>query len=287
MLSISISSLQLTRHSLKYVTIIMSLGVWSIWEVILLHINRRDTINEYIKDKGEVRLTDLEGMFPEVSSMTIRRDLIYLENHGHILRIRGGARAISQSSNSIEGIYSQRANVNMEAKISIAKKAVAYVETGRSVYIDPGTTMMSLAKILPNEELSILTSSPNIGLEIAKHSKPSITFIGGQLNRNNLCTSGIYALDFIKNINIDIAFIAASGFSLDSGFTCGNLNECELKKAVVKKARHRIMLMDSSKLDKTMPYTFARLEEIDILICEKALPTNIQEVARDLSVTLI
>ena len=252
-----------------------------------MHINRRDTINAYIQDKGEARLKELEEMFPEVSSMTLRRDLIYLENKGEILRIRGGARKMSNLSSSIEDVYSQRATVNMEAKIKIAKKAVNYIETGRSVFLDSGTTMMCLAKILPNEELSILTSGPNIGMEISKNSKPSITLIGGQLNRHNLCTSGIYALDFIKNINIDIAFIASSSFSMDGGFTCGNFNECELKKAVIKKARHKILLMDTSKLDKSLPYTFARLEDIDILICEKELPDLVKKAAQNASVTLI
>lgn len=252
-----------------------------------MHINRRNTINAYIQEKGEVRLKELEEMFPEVSSMTLRRDLIYLENMGNIVRIRGGARKISHLSNGIEDVYSQRATINMDGKVKIAKKAVKYIETGRSVFIDSGTTMMCLAKILPDEELSIITSGPNIGMEICKNSKPSVTLIGGQLNRHNLCTSGIYALEFLKNINIDIAYIASSSFSMDSGFTCGNFNECELKKAVIKKARHKILLMDTSKLDKSLPYTFARLEDIDILICEKELPESVKKAAQDASVTLI
>jgi DeoR family fructose operon transcriptional repressor len=255
--------------------------------VIKLHIHRRNTINAYIQEKGEVRLKELEEMFPEVSSMTLRRDLIYLEKEGTIIRVRGGARKISHSSNSIEDVYSRRATTNMDAKVRIAKKAVKYIEPGRSVFIDSGTTMMCLAKILPDEDFSIMTSGPNIGMEICKSSKPSVTLIGGHLNRNNLCTSGIYALEFLKNINIDIAFLATSSFSMDSGFTCGNFNECELKKAVIKKARHKILLMDTSKLDKSLPYTFATLEDIDILICEKELPENIKKAAQDASVTLI
>lgn len=218
-------------------------------------------------------------MFPEVSTMTLRRDLIYLEDRGDIIRIRGGARSITHSQNSIEGIYSQRATLNIEAKMKIAKKAVTYIEPGRSVFIDSGTTMMCLAKMLPNKELSILTSSPNICLEVSKNTRPSVTLIGGQLNRNNLCTSGIYAQEFIKNINIDIAFIASSSFSLHSGFTCGNFNECELKKEVIKKARHKILLMDTSKLHKSLPYTFANLDEIDILISEKELPEEVKDAA--------
>lgn len=254
---------------------------------MLLHINRRDTINQHIHEKGKIRLKELETMFPEVSSMTLRRDLIYLENQGQILRVRGGAKTISHSSGFVEDGYSQRATINVEAKMKIAKKAVKYIEPGRSVFIDSGTTMMCMAKIIPNQRLSILTSSPNIGIELGKNPGPSITLIGGQLNRDNLCTSGIYALDFIKNINIDIAFIAASSFSVDSGFTCGNFNECELKKAVINKARNRILMMDTSKLDKSLPYTFANLGDIDMLICEKELPNHIKELAQDASVTLL
>jgi len=252
-----------------------------------LHINRREIINAYIHDKGEVKLKDLEKMFPDVSSMTLRRDLIYLENKGYVVRTRGGAKSISHVVGTTEDVYSLRATENMEAKMKIAKKAVNYIETGRSVYLDSGTTIMCLAKILPDEDLSILTSGPNIALEIVKHPKPSVTLIGGQLNRNNLCTSGINALDFIKSINIDIAFIASSGFSLETGFTCGNFSECELKKAVVKKARQKILLMDTSKINKSMPFTFASLKDIDIMICEKEIPEEIKRAAEQNGVNII
>lgn len=255
--------------------------------MIALYIDRRKIINAYIHEKGEVRLKELEKMFPEVSSMTLRRDLIYLENKGYIIRVRGGAKSISHAAGMIEDIYSLRATENKEAKVKIAKKAVKYIETGRSVYLDAGTTIMCLAKILPDEDLSIITSGPNIGLEIVKHTKPSVTLVGGQLNRNNLCTSGINALDFIKNINIDIAFLASSGFSLEAGFTCGNFNECELKRAVVNKARQKIMLMDTSKINRSMPFTFASLKDINILICESVVPEDIKRAAEENNVKLI
>ena len=74
--------------------------------MIVLNVeNRRKIINAYIHDKGEVRLKDLEKMFPEVSSMTLRRDLIYLENKGYIIRVRGGAKSISYATGTIEDVY--------------------------------------------------------------------------------------------------------------------------------------------------------------------------------------
>ena len=251
-----------------------------------MNIDRRDNIREYIRARGEVQFKELEQLYPSVSSMTIRRDLAYLEGKGHIIKTRGGAKAISQVSMSIEDIYSARATANMDAKVKIARKAIHFLETGRSIFIDSGTTTMCLAKLIPDEYLSIITSGPNIALEIAKNANTSVTIIGGQLNRNNLTISGANSLDFIKGINIDIAFLATSGFSLKSGFTVGNFNECELKRAVIKKARKVILLMDGSKLDKNMPYTFAALKDIDIFVTDTPLPDNVIKVAEKGSVEI-
>ena len=38
--------------------------------------------------------------------------------------------------------------------------------------------------------------------------------------------------------------------------------------------------MDITKIDKTMPYTFATLKDIDVLICDKDLPDAIKKAAQ-------
>jgi DeoR family transcriptional regulator, fructose operon transcriptional repressor len=244
-----------------------------------MHNERREIINNCIQKKGEIRIKELEKMFPDVSGMTLRRDLNYLEEEGHIVRTWGGAKSIKHLSKLSEENYSFRENENINAKIKIAKKAVKCVDTGRSIYLDSGTTIMYLAEIIPDESYSIITSSPNIALEINRKHNPTITLIGGQLSRNNLSISGPNSINFVRGINFDIAFLAASGFSLDSGFTCGNFNECELKKHIIKKARMVIMLMDLSKINKNLPFTFAHLDDINILITENDPGEEIKRVA--------
>lgn len=243
-------------------------------------INRKDKIKEYITKHGSVTIDDLMELCPEVSSMTIRRDLVTLEREGHIQRIRGGACMVPQYPEQSEDVFSSRVLQNTEAKNIIAKKAMEFVETGRSIFIDSGTTTTFLAKMMPNSDYSIITSSPNIGMEITlANPNPRVTLIGGQLNRNNLTAAGNSSINFLKNINIDIAFMAASGFSLKSGFTNGDYNECELKKTVIRKAGKVVMLMDISKLDKNLPYTFATLKDVDILIIDGTLPEEYRKAA--------
>jgi DeoR family transcriptional regulator, fructose operon transcriptional repressor len=249
--------------------------------------DRRDDMNQYIQSKGEVRLSELEIRYPEVSSMTLRRDLEYLERQGRIIRIRGGAKSLAHLSMLKEAAYTQRQAENTNAKLNIADKAIRMISSGRSIYIDSGTTCMCLAQRLTDQNLFVLTPAPNIALELVKNPSIKINLTGGQLNRETLTLAGFNAMEYVKTLNIDLAFIAASAFSLNSGFSCGDYYEAELKRLIIRKAQQVIMLMDASKINCGMPYTFARLQNIQALITDQTLPEDYQKAARQARVLLL
>ena len=56
--------------------------------------SRREQILDLLRKNGVVLLKELEIRFPDVSSMTLRRDLEFFEKLGEVVRIRGGARYI-------------------------------------------------------------------------------------------------------------------------------------------------------------------------------------------------
>ncbi len=248
---------------------------------------RREALNQYIQSRGEVQFKDLEKRFNFVSGMTIRRDLEFLERQGHIVRIRGGARSLASLSMIKEAAYTQRQVANADAKVVIAEKAVSLLSQGRSIYIDSGTTCMCLARQLPDQSMFILTPAPNIALELIKNPNARVNLTGGQLNRETLTLSGFNAVEYVKTLNIDLAFIAASAFSPDNGFSCGDYLEAELKKLIIRKARQSAILMDSSKLGSSMPYTFARLNNIYALVSEQPLPDEYEKAARKAHVLLL
>ena len=252
-----------------------------------MNTQRRNAIMELLNSKGEVSLKELEALFPTCSSMTLRRDLKYFEENGLAKRTRGGAVALSMLSITAEDVYSRRARENTTAKTLIARKAVSYIESGRSYYLDSGTTLMLFAKEIPDDYFSILTSGPNIALELIKKQKPNVMLIGGVLNRNTISISGANATSFLNSINIDTAFMATSGFSLQNGFTSGTYSECELKQEVLRRASSVIMLMDSSKCGKSLPYTFGTLKDIDVLVSDDNLPEEIKAAAAENGVTVI
>ena len=81
--------------------------------------------------------------------------------------------------------------------------------------------------------------------------------------------------------------MAASGFSLQNGFTSGTFSECELKQEVLRRASSVIMLMDSSKCGKSLPYTFGTLKDIGVLVSDDNLPDEIKAAAAENGVTVI
>ena len=242
-------------------------------------LQRRERILELLRENSSVTLKELVQIFPEYSSMTLRRDLEFFEKIGEAQRVRGGAKYIG-NDNAAEDIYELREIKNRQAKEHIAALAAEFAETGRSIFIDSGTTGMCLARCLPDVPLSILTSGPNVAVEVSKKFKPTVTLVGGLVNRQTLSVSGMQSIEFIKNFNIDIAFIVASAFSPESGFTGGNANECELKRSIIAKAKKTIVLVDSAKFSKSMPFTFARLEDVNVLITEEKPDEQILEAAK-------
>ena len=248
---------------------------------------RRGAIKELLLAKPFVSLHELEVRFPNVSSMTLRRDIEYFESTGDAIKVRGGARSMKFITTSMEENFDSRITEYIQAKEKVAMRAIELIETGRSIFLDSGTTMLKLASLLPDERLTITTTGPNIAMELVKKQQPIINIVGGMLNRDNISVSGNQAIGFLNNINIDIAFIVPSGISAQDGLTSGNYIECELKKLVVSKARRVVALMDASKLDKSLPYTFCDISDIDAIISERELPDDIKARAEENGVEII
>ncbi|MEI6579258.1 MAG: DeoR/GlpR family DNA-binding transcription regulator [Eubacteriales bacterium] len=245
---------------------------------------RREKLLRFIEENEAATLKELNALFPDVSLMTIHRDLEYLEQRGTILRVRGGAQAIGIA---IEPVFEAREQENSGPKRIIAQKALSLIKPGSAIFLDAGTSSFALARLMPDINVNIFTIGPNIAIELMKLNNPSINICGGNLNRANLALSGQNTLDMVAEINIDTAFIGTGGYTHENGFTGGKESEARAKALVIKKARTVVALMDSSKLDRILPFTFAKLSDFDYVVNDGRLPEDFLEEAQRLNVTVI
>lgn len=238
---------------------------------------RKVLVREILISKPFTSLKELEERFPDVSSMTLRRDIEFFERQGDVIKVRGGARSMKFITTSMEENITTRSSENTYSKQKIAHAAAAFIETGRSIFFDSGSTVMQMAPLMPKTRLTVNTTDPNLALELVKRDNIMVNLVGGLLSRDNLSLSGAQAVEYISKVNIDVAFISPSGFSLKNGFTSGNYNESELKNAIVKKAGCVIMLIHSSKIDKSLPYTFCNLENVQKIVTDETLDDDVME----------
>lgn len=239
---------------------------------------RREAIRRFIEERGEVSIGELAAAFGNWSEMTIRRDLDYLSGENSIILTRGGARYLPGRYGLSEDLYSEREQRNLPDKQRLAEKALNLFEPGKGIFIDAGTTAMVLARRLPDERMVVVTSAPNIALEIAtRKARPAVVMLGGTIARNTISVSNPSIETQLAELNIDTAFMSTSGFDEAAGFSVGHQLDALLKRAVIKRARRVVMLADSSKVGALLPFTFAHLTDIDVLVTDDKFPEELRK----------
>ena len=131
---------------------------------------------------------------------------------------------------------------------------------------------------MPDLNCHVFTNGIAVAMELAQKKNINITVVGGQLMKDNLSTSSPTSKTYFESTNFEIAIVSATAFTPEQGFSCNSQIESELLKDVFRKARQVYMMLDSSKIGKINPYTFARIEDIDVLISDDHFPKESKEL---------
>lgn len=245
---------------------------------------RQEQLRRYIEGKNIVTIKELQKLIPDVSLMTIHRDLDALEAEGVVVKFRGGARSVIHAG---DPEFNVRIQENNNGKVAMARKALKLIQPHSSVFLDASTSNLVLAQNLPDINLNVFTTGPSIALELCRLHNPVVTLCCGTMNRKNLAVSGQNTLEMLEKINIDLAFIGVSGCSEEAGFTCGTEGDMRVKNMVIQKARTSVLMCGKEKFSYLMPYTFARLSDADYLITDGDLPDSFLEAARKAELTIL
>ena len=248
---------------------------------------RISEIAELLDKRGKLSLEQLEEFFPNVSQMTLRRDLFLLEEEGKIIRIRGGAMSVREVQKTSGEPYTKKTTIHTDEKIEIAQKAAGLIDEGASIFIDGGSTALYLAKEMPDIHCNIFTNGLAVATELSKKKNVIVNLLGGQLIKENLVTASSFSSLYFTDTNFELAIISASAFTPENGFSCSSQVEAELLRVICKKAKFLYMMLDSSKIGKIKPYTFARTEDINVLITDDVFPDPLKEQFKSKDIVVI
>ncbi len=249
--------------------------------------DRISEIAELLDRRGKLSLKQLEEFFPDVSQMTLRRDLFQLEQDGKIIRIRGGAMSVREVEKTSGGPYTKKTTISRDEKIIIAQKAAGLIDEGSSIFLDGGSTALYLAKEMPDKACSVFTNGIAVATELAKKQKVIVNLLGGELIKENLSTVSSFSSLYFTDTNFELAIISTAAFTLENGFSCSSQAESELLRVICKKAKAVYMMLDSSKIGKIKPYTFARAEDINVLITDDEFPEALKNQFKAMNIVVI
>lgn len=247
---------------------------------------RREQIVDAVNQCGVIYFGTLVDMFPEVSDMTLRKDLKSLDEEGRIVRIHGGARSLDTVRSSDIPLR-QRLTQNIEKKQEIAAKAKSFVKPGDSVFLDSGSTMTELAKQFPDQPCTVFCGGLSCIYELSKLENPNIYMLGGMLNKSSQSVRDPRVAKEVESLYFDVSFISINGFSQENGYSCRSPERQLMEQAVLKRSRLKVVLMDSTKVDKCCTYLICKTSEIDVLISDSSLPLQIRQAIEQQGVTVV
>lgn len=230
---------------------------------------RRLAIIKQIQEHGHAEVNELAEKY-QVSSMTIRRDLAKLEEEGLVIQEYGGA--VLNSGSLFEYTMTMKQCEYQTEKERIAKACLPYINEGDTIFLDAGTTVCELAKLIaPLKNITVLTNSL-LAANTLSGSDLEIIMCPGQFRQKSMAYLGSLTENFLSAFQIDKLFLGTEGVQLSSGISVPDITDGLTKRCLIEHAKWTACLADSSKLEKTFFYNICKMEKLDLFITNKELP---------------
>jgi DeoR/GlpR family transcriptional regulator of sugar metabolism len=252
----------------------------------MLVVERHARILEVVQERHAVSTEDLAQAL-DVSSETIRRDLVLLGQQGAVRRVHGGA-ATRLAFSGAEVAFEDRTHFASEGKAAIGALAAGLVTSGQTLVFDVGTTVLEVARALPPTFVgTVATCSLLVAAELAGRPQIEVLVSAGRVRGGDLAVSNADTLRFFSDIHPDIAFLGSGGISAEAGLTDFYPDEVATRRVILANAARSYVLADSSKLDRVAPHRVCALEELSAVITDRQLPAALQGTADQAGIDIL
>lgn len=246
---------------------------------------RQKCIIERINSCDYVSVQELSKWL-EVSVVTIRKDLTLLENKGYLFRMHGGA--ARQQKYAFELSVSEKENIYIDEKKSIAKAAKELIEDNDFITLASGSTVHYLAKEIDDrKKLTILTPAIRVALELSRLSNVNIIMLGGELRKNASSVVGTISESILKNFSCNKLFLGVDGIDLNFGISTSNASEAYLNQLMIKQNEKTIVLVDSSKVGKRAFGQICGLQYINTIVTDNRIDPRFVSKVQEMGIEVI
>lgn len=249
----------------------------------LLTAEREQRILELLRQSTVMKVIEL-GRELGVSEATIRRDLQSMHERRLLQRVRGGATL--HPLPLAEPLFRDKQALNADAKQRIASAALELIADNDQIYLDGGSTVLALARMLSTRrDLTVVTNSL-MAAECLMNAGHRLFLIGGEFRPLSRTLVGPLTASVVASLHVDKAFMGTIGFTLGEGMTTTDPGEAYTKEQVMHRANQVVLLADSSKLGVPSFACSGGIEDVDVLVTE-SVDTRFREELETLGVQVL
>ena len=235
--------------------------------------DRLEKIVALVNEHGSITATDLMQLL-DASESTIRRDLTRLAQMGRIVKVHGGATAVTRTVVSSDQTVYEKYSVHLEEKTAIARFAATLIGPDDFVYIDAGSTTERLVDFITETRATYFTNSISVAHALLSRGG-RVLVPAGELKPVTEALVGEQTVDTLRRYHFTIGFFGTNGATPDEGFTTPETGEALVKATALTQTLRPYVLCDTSKFSMVSPVTFADFD--DATVVTDVLPADLEE----------
>ena len=248
-------------------------------------IDRRSQIQRLINERQQISVHEISESF-DVSVATARRDLDALADLGKVERIRGGAQLVQRAPPEMPIV--QRGREQAEEKARIAEATCRLLEDGETIFLGSGTTVMEVAKRLPNgHNLTVITNSLLVANVLAERHDVNLIVLGGSFRRSEYSLYGHLVELALNEINADRVIFGIRAISLENGLTNDFLPEVSTDRSILKAGREVIIVADHTKFSRVSTALVCPLSWVHRVVTDRQTPPSIIEAMSERGIDVV
>ena len=247
---------------------------------------RQKKISALLQKDGAVTTAGLVELFG-VSIETVRRDLLTMEQSGHLQRVHGGA--VKKGDMKPFQQLQQRNQSYRTEKDELARAAMDYIQEGDILWIDNGSTAISVAEAIKARFslLTVVTCSTDVFEILRDHRDISIILCGGHFMRGENILFGAFTLDMLRSIHVPKAFLFPAAISLEHGICCYLNEEHQLQRQLLRSADEIFCLADSSKFEQKALLKVCDVNPAYHYVTDSSLPEELKKLYAENGIEII
>lgn len=247
----------------------------------------------WLATEGRIDVGDVAARLG-VAQETVRRDLRVLESRAQLVRVHGGAVEV-EPENLVSTVPGLAATAGSGAAVSedrgLLEALWAELPHAGTLLLGTGRLSLELAHVIvnapPDDDLTVVTNSLDVGLVLSRVSRLSVYNIGGTVSPRTRAQEGDWALTELHRVHTDVSVVCPVGISVERGLSQPTPAAAAVSQAEVAAGSRVVALVEASALGRPSFVTFAGLDEIDqIVVAGDPSPATVQEFTeRDVTCT--